>query len=129
MNLELGELQTRFVELIWAREPIGSGELVKLCGEAFHWKKSTTYTVLKKTCEKGILQNKDGVVSSILSKEEYYSAKSKQFVEDVFQGSLPAFIAAFSNERKLSKKDVDELQKMIDSYREKKNDGSFYQDN
>lgn len=122
MNLELGEIQTKFVELIWAKEPIGSGALVKLCDEEFGWKKSTTYTVLKKMCEKGILKNEGGVVSSLLSKNEYYSAKSKQFVEDTFHGSLPAFFAAFSSGRKLSKKDVDELQKMIDSYRGKKHD-------
>lgn len=122
MNLELGELQTKFVELIWKKEPIGSGELVKLCDEEFGWKKSTTYTVLKKMCEKGILKNEGGVVSSLLPREEFYSAKSRQFVEETFQGSLPAFFAAFSSGKKLSKKDVDELQKMIDSYRGKKHD-------
>lgn len=120
MNLEMGDFQIRFTELIWEKEPIGSGELVKLCEEKFQWKKSTTYTVIKKLCEKGIIQNEGGVVTSLISKEQYYSEKSKLFVEETFQGSLPAFIAAFSAGKKLSKKDVQELQKMIDAYREEK---------
>lgn len=122
MNLDLGAIQTKFTELIWDREPVGSGELVKLCDKEFGWKKSTTYTVLKKLCEKGILQNEDGVVTSLISKTDYYAAKSQQFVEETFQGSLPAFIAAFSAGKRLSRKEVDEVQKMIDSYREVQND-------
>jgi len=122
VNLELGEIQTKFAELIWDREPIGSGELVKLCDAEFGWKKSTTYTVLKKMCEKGILQNEGGIVTSLLSREAYYSAKSKKFVDETFQGSLPAFFAAFAAGKKLSKKDVDELQEMIDAYRGKKHE-------
>ena len=116
MNLELGELQTKFVELVWAKEPIGSGELVKLCSEEFDWKKSTTYTVIKKLCEKGILKNEDGVVTTLISRERFFAKKSRQFVEESFQGSLPAFIAAFCSGRKLTKKDAEEIQKMIDSY-------------
>ena len=120
MNLELGELQTKFVELIWAREPIGSGELVKLCSEEFDWKKSTTYTVLKKLCEKGILKNEGGVVTTLISREKFLAKKSRQFVETSFHGSLPAFIAAFCSGRKMTKKDAEEIQKMIDSYMEDK---------
>ena len=117
-DLELGKIQTEFAEVIWEKEPVGSGELVKLCDEKFGWKKSTTYTVLKKLCEKGIFQNQDGVVTSVLSKEEFYAAKSDQFVEDTFKGSLPAFIAAFAFGKKLTKKEVDEIQNMIDKFKE-----------
>ena len=117
-DYELGAVQTEFAELIWSREPIGSGELVKLCSEKFEWKKSTTYTVLRKLCEKGIMKNEDGVVSSVVSREAFYAAKSGQFVDETFKGSLPAFIAAFASGRKLSRKEVDEIQQMIDDFRE-----------
>ena len=121
-DYELGAVQREFAELIWAREPIGSGELVKLCSEKFEWKKSTTYTVLRKLCEKGIMKNEDGVVSSAVSREAFYAAKSGQFVDETFKGSLPAFIAAFASGKKLSRKEVDEIQQMIDDFREKVDD-------
>ena len=121
-DYELGAVQTEFAELIWAREPIGSGELVKLCSEKFEWKKSTTYTVLRKLCEKGIMKNEDGVVSSVVSREAFYAAKSGQFVDETFEGSLPAFIAAFASGKKLSRKEVDEIQQMIDDFREEADD-------
>lgn len=121
-DYELGEVQREFAELIWAREPIGSGELVKLCSEKFEWKKSTTYTVLRKLCEKGIMKNEDGVVSSVVSREAFYAAKSGQFVDETFEGSLPAFIAAFASGKKLSRKEVDEIQQMIDDFREEVDD-------
>ncbi len=119
-DLELGAIQTEFAELIWEREPVGSGELVKLCKEKFEWKKSTTYTVLKKLCEKGIFQNQDGVVTSVISRETYYSRRSEQFVKDTFHGSLPAFIAAFASEKKLTEQEVNEIQQMIDQLRKEK---------
>lgn len=121
-DYELGAVQREFAELIWAREPIGSGELVKLCSEKFEWKKSTTYTVLRKLCEKGIMKNEDGVVSSVVSREAFYAAKSGQFVDETFKGSLPAFIAAFVSGKKLSRKEVDEIQQMIDDFREEVDD-------
>ena len=114
MAVEFGEVQMRFAELIWEKEPIGSGDLVKLCAERFEWKKSTTYTVLKKLCDKGLFQNVDGVVSSRISKEEFYTRKSEEFVEEAFGGSLPAFLAAFTSHQKLSLKDIDEIRKIID---------------
>lgn len=116
-DMELGAVQAEFAELIWEREPIGSGELVKLCHEKFDWKKSTTYTVLKKLCEKGLFKNEDGVVSSVLSREDYYSRRSEQFVKETFHGSLPAFIAAFASGKKLTEQEVDEIQNMIDQFR------------
>lgn len=117
MKYELGDVQKQFAEIIWAKEPIGSGELVKICDKEFGWKKSTTYTVLKKLCEKGIFQNAGGVVSSVISKAEFYAATSGQFVEETFGGSLPAFIAAFTSGKKLTKQEVDEIQKMIDAFK------------
>ena len=117
MKVELGEIQEQFAQLIWEKEPIGSGELVKEAEGKFGWKKSTTYTVLRKLCEKGLFQNADGVVSALVSKEAFDGAKSRQFVEENFKGSLPSFLAAFASGRKLSQKDVDEIQKMIDQYR------------
>ncbi len=116
-DMELGAVQAEFAELIWDREPIGSGELVKLCNEKFEWKKSTTYTVLKKLCEKGLFKNEEGVVTSVLSREDYYSRKSEQFVKETFHGSLPAFIAAFASGKKLTEREVDEIQDMIDQFR------------
>ena len=114
MAVEFGEVQMIFAELIWENEPIGSGDLVKLCAEKFEWKKSTTYTVLKKLCEKGLFQNIDGVVTSKISKEDFYSQKSEEFVEEAFGGSLPAFLAAFTSHQKLSKKDIAEIRNIID---------------
>lgn len=117
MKYELGDVQKQFAEMIWEREPVGSGELVKLCDEKFGWKKSTTYTVLKKLCEKGIFQNVDGIVSSIITRAEFYTATSEQFIEETFSGSLPAFIAAFTSGKKLTEKEVDEIQKIIDEHK------------
>ena len=117
IDFELGEVQARFADLVWANEPIGSGELVKLCQTELNWKKPTTYTVLRKLCEKGIFQNENGAVTSLISREDFYSAKSEQFVEETFQGSLPAFVAAFMSRKPLSDSEAEEIQKMIDEYR------------
>lgn len=116
-DIELGAQQAQFAEIVWENEPVGSGELVKICEKKLNWKKPTTYTVLRKLCEKGILQNVDGIVTSVMSKDEFNSAKSEQFVEETFKGSLPAFIAAFASRKKLSKAEVDEIQKMIDEFK------------
>ncbi|MCI7020673.1 MAG: BlaI/MecI/CopY family transcriptional regulator [Clostridiales bacterium] len=115
-EFKLGAVETRFAELIWANEPLPSGELVKLCAKELEWKKSTTYTVLKKLCDRGIFQNRDGMVSSILSQKEFQSRQSRRFVEDTFSGSLPAFIAAFADGGNLTEHDISEIRKMIDSY-------------
>ena len=117
-DLELGEVQLRFAELVWAHEPIASGELVKLCEKELSWKKPTTYTVLRKLCEKGLFQNENGVVTSILKRKDFYAAKSEQFVEESFDGSLPAFVAAFMAHKSITAKEADEIQAMIDKYRE-----------
>lgn len=118
MELELGTIQERFADIVWANEPVGSGELVKICEKELNWKKATTYTVLRKLCEKGLLKNENGVVSSLISKEDFYSAKSEQIIEESYEGSLPAFIAAFISRKNLTAKEADEIQKMIDTFRE-----------
>ena len=112
----LGEVEMQFATLIWEREPIPSGELVKLCEEKLNWKKSTTYTCLKRLCEKGIFKNENGMVSSIFTKEEFVAKQSEQFVEETFKGSLPGFVAAFCSRKKLSKEEIAELRKIIDKY-------------
>lgn len=116
-DFELGAVQERFADIVWAHEPVASGDLVKICEKELGWKKPTTYTVLRKLCEKGLLQNLDGVVSSLVSKEDFYSAKSEQVVTESYNGSLPAFIAAFTSRNKLSAAEADEIQKMIDEFR------------
>jgi len=115
---KLTESEEKFADLIWQNEPIGSGELIKLCEKEMNWKKSTTYTVLKKLCEKGVFRNENAVVSSQISKDEYYSNLSIHFVEDTFGGSLPKFLTAFIGGRKLSKSQVEELKKLIDEHKE-----------
>jgi len=113
-NMKLGVVESRFADLIWMNEPIASGELVKMCRQKLDWKKSTTYTVLKKLCDKGIFQNVEGVVSSKISKKDFYAIRSEQFVEETFQGSLPAFIAAFTQRKQLSKEEINEIRRMIE---------------
>lgn len=121
METELGELQERFAQMIWEEEPVASGKLVKLAEEQLGWKKSTTYTVLRKLCEKGLFENSDGKVRAIVSREEFHIAKSHKFVEDNYAGSLPSFIAAFTGRKQLSKKEIDEIQRMIDEFKERSN--------
>ena len=114
---KLGVTETRFADLIWSREPISSGELVKLCDRELNWKKSTTYTILRRLCERGIFCNNNGTVTSLVSKDEFFAAQSEKFVEETFDGSLPRFLAAFSMRKKLSDEEICELQKLIDKMR------------
>lgn len=116
-DLKMGPVETRFAEIIWDREPVGSTELVRLAEEALDWKKSTTYTVLKRLCDRGIFQNEGGTVTSRLSRADYDTAQSQQFVEESFSGSLPAFITAFTRRKKLTEDEIAELQKLIDQNR------------
>jgi len=115
--IELGEVQARFADIVWEHEPVGSGELVKICERELNWKKPTTYTVLRKLCEKGLFRNEDGVVSAVISRDEFFAARSKEFVKESFDGSLPAFIAAFTSQSRLSDEEIDEIQQMIDRFR------------
>ncbi len=114
IEYKLGEVEMKFAEIIWENEPLSSGQLVKLCEEKLQWKKSTTYTILRRVCDRGLFQNEDGMVTSNVSKMEFLSNKSEQFVEETFQGSLPSFIAAFTSNRKLSDEEVLELEKLIE---------------
>ena len=116
-DLTMGAIESRFAEMIWEREPVSSTELVRLAQQELEWKKSTTYTVLKRLCQRGLFQNTDGVVTSIISRAEYYALQSEKFVEDTFEGSLPAFLAAFTARKKLSEKEIAELQALIDASR------------
>lgn len=117
-NLRLAEGEYRFACIVWDNEPLPSGKLVDLCAQQLGWKKSTTYTVLKKLCDRGIFQNQDGQVTSLMSRQEFQAAQSRKFVEDTFQGSLPAFIAAFASRKRLSREEIREIRSMIDSYEE-----------
>lgn len=116
---KLTEIEEKFAEIIWQREPVASGDLVKICDKEMNWKKSTMYTVLKKLCEKGIFQNKDAVVTSLITRDEYYSKQSRGFVEDRFGGSLPRFLTAFISDEKLSSQEAEELKRLIDEYKER----------
>ena len=116
-DLRLGPVESRFADLIWDGEPITSTELVHLAERELEWKKSTTYTVLKRLCEKGIFQNEGGVVTSRLSREEFAARQSEQFVEETFSGSLPAFLTAFTSRKKLTEEEIDQLQQLIERNR------------
>lgn len=117
IEYKLGEVEMKFASIIWDHEPLSSGELAKLCEKELNWKKSTTYTILHRVCERGLFQNNGGTVSSIVSKMEFLSKQSEQFVEDTFAGSLPSFVAAFTSCRKLSAGEIEELQRIIDESR------------
>ncbi|MCM1184149.1 MAG: BlaI/MecI/CopY family transcriptional regulator [Roseburia sp.] len=116
----LGVMEGRFADLIWASAPISTGGLVKLCQEQFGWKRTTTYTMLKRLCQRGIFENDNGTVVVRTSKEEFHKRQSEQFVADTFDGSLPAFIAAFTKGKTLSDAEADEIQRLIDKSREQK---------
>ncbi|HZK02116.1 MAG TPA: BlaI/MecI/CopY family transcriptional regulator [Anaerovoracaceae bacterium] len=114
----LTEMETRLAELIWINEPIPSGQLVILCQKEFGWKKSTTYTMLKRLVNKGTFENVNSVVTSLIKKDEFYSAQSKLFVDETFEGSLPRFVAAFTRNKRLSEKEIEELQRLIEEHKE-----------
>ncbi|MBE6610169.1 MAG: BlaI/MecI/CopY family transcriptional regulator [Ruminococcaceae bacterium] len=115
------ESEYRFCLILWENEPIKSSELVNLCREQLGWKPTTTYTVIKRLSERGVLKNENTIVSSLVSKDEIQAAEIDEMVEKTFEGSLPAFIAAFTKHQKISEKEIDALQKMIDSYRKGEN--------
>ena len=111
------ESEYRFCLILWENEPVKSSELVKLCKEQLGWKPTTTYTVIKRLSERGVLKNENTVVTSLVTKEQVQAAEIDEMVEKTFEGSLPAFIAAFTKHRKLSGKEIDEVQQMIDRFR------------
>lgn len=117
-EIQMGPIESKFAAIIWENEPISSSELAKRSEEAFAWKKTTSYTVLKRLCDKGLFKNEKGIVTSLISKQEFYALQSTKFVEETFKGSLPAFIAAFTKGKKLSKHEIAEIKKMIDQAEE-----------
>lgn len=117
-TLKLCESEYRFATIVWDNEPIASGELVMLCNKHLGWKKSTTYTVLKKLCERGIFKNENSRVHSLVKREQVHRYESEQFVNRTFAGSLPQFLTAFMGDRKISGQEAEHLKKLIDSYKE-----------
>lgn len=112
------ESEYRFCLLLWEHEPVNSTKLVSLCKEHLGWSKATTYTVIRRLSERGVIQNENTIVSSLISKEEAQKSRLEEMVEETFEGSMPAFIAAFSKSKKLTKSEVDQLQALIDSFQE-----------
>ena len=117
-DYQMGPIESRFADLIWQNEPVSSTELARRSEEIFKWKKSTTYTVLKRLCDKGIFQNNKGTVTSLISRQELYSVQSERFVEENFDGSLPAFLAAFTARKKMTPEEVAALRRMVEEYEE-----------
>lgn len=117
-NLNLGAVESRFADIIWDNEPISSTELAKQSEALLQWKKSTSFTVLKRLCDKGIFQNQKGTVTSLISRDEFRSLQSEEFVEETFNGSLPAFLAAFTTRKNLTPKDLELLRRMVEEYEE-----------
>ena len=116
-EVKLGAVEAKFADIIWSNEPLRTGVLVKLAEEELNWKRTTTFTILKRLCDRGIFQNKDRIVTSLISKEEFFALQSERFVNDTFKGSLPAFLASFSTRKKLSEEEVEELKKVIEGMR------------
>lgn len=117
-EIKLGMVEAHFADIVWAHEPVSTKELVALCESELRWKRTTTYTVLKKLCERGIFVTENSVVTSLISKNEFYAIQSEMFVEETFRGSLPAFIAAFGSRKKPSAEELKEIRRIIDSFGE-----------
>lgn len=117
MDYRLAEQESRFADIIWDNEPLGSGELVSLSEEILNWKKSTTYTVLRRLCDRGLFKNEDSVITSNITRKQFYAGQSRRYVEDTFGGSLPKFIASFIGGKKLSHSQAEELIRLIREHR------------
>ncbi len=115
---QMGVIEMRFADIIWENEPLSSKELAQRAEERLSWKKSTSYTVLRRLCDKGVFQNDGGTVTSLVTKDEFYARQSEQFIEERFDGSLPAFLAAFTSRKALTAEEVRELRRMVESYEE-----------
>lgn len=116
-EMKLGAVESRFADIIWQNEPVKLKDLVTMAEKEFAWKRTTTYTILNRLCEKGIFQNKDRIVTSLISRDEFFALQSEQFLEETFEGSLPAFLAAFGSRNKLSGEEIEELKKVIERMR------------
>ena len=118
MEYKLGEMEGRFADIIWAEAPVSSGRLVELCMQQLSWKKSTTYTMLKRLCDKGLFENSSGQVTPCISREAFYARQGEELIREGFNGSLPRFVAAFAQNSALSAEDIASLHALIDSYKE-----------
>ncbi len=118
-DIQLGVIESRFADIIWEHEPVTSTELVKLADSEFGWKRTTTHTVIKRLCEKGLFVNEKGTVTALVSREQFYSMQSRQFVEHSFGGSLPAFFAAFTKGGALSADEAAVIRRLIDEAEDK----------
>lgn len=116
-EIQLGAIEARFAERIWALAPVTTSELVHVAEREFGWKRTTTHTVVRRLCEKGLFENNGGTVTARISREQYAAMQCRSFVQETFSGSLPAFLAAFTSQRRLSEQELDEVQRMIDAYR------------
>ena len=116
-DLRMGTAEAQFADIIWEKEPITSGQLAKIGLAEFNWKKTTSHTVLNRLCDRGLFKKENGVVTSLISREEYYARHSEAYVKETFGGSLPAFLAAFGTRKQLSDSEVDELKKLIEGMR------------
>ena len=116
-DIRMGPAETQFAEIIWEHEPIASGALSKLAEVKLNWKKTTSFTVIKRLSERGIIQNQKGIVTSLISKEDFFARHSEQYVQETFGGSLPAFLTAFSTRKKLTEKEIDEMKNIIEKMR------------
>lgn len=119
MEIQLGAIEARYADMIWEHEPVTSSELVKMTAVEFNWKRTTAHNVLRRLIDKGLFKNENGLVTSVISRDDFYSKQSKQYVEDTFAGSLPAFIAAFTQNSKLTQEEAEAIRKMIDQAEEK----------
>ncbi len=117
---KLGLVEAKFADIVWQRAPLSTKELVKVCEEELNWKRTTTYTVLKKLCDRGIFLTESSTVTARITKDEFYAMQSERFVEETYDGSLPAFIAAFASRKRLSEAEIGEIRRMIDAYEEGK---------
>lgn len=113
-EIQLGAIEARFADMIWEREPVRSSELVKMAADTLQWKRTTTHTVLKRLCDKGLFENNKGMVTCLITRQQFYSIQSRKFVDDSFDGSLPAFVAAFTKDRTLTPEEVAEIRRIID---------------
>jgi predicted transcriptional regulator len=115
-EIKLGMVEAHFADIVWENEPLTTKELVALCEKELNWKRTTTYTVLKKLCERGIFKTENSIVTSLISKKEFYAIQSENFVDETFAGSLPAFVAAFTSRKKPSEKEIEEIKRMIEKF-------------
>ena len=116
-DFKIGSAEARFADLIWANEPVTSGQLAKYGATEFNWKKTTSFTVLKRLCDRGIFKNENGIVTSLISRDAFFARHSEQYVQETFGGSLPAFLAAFGTRKKLSDQEIEELKRVIEGMR------------